>query len=128
MSIVYNGQELAPGYSADKASSAFMVGVGTGLPSAGDIFFYSGDGSAAGIADDFTVQGANYAGYGSTSNSLLDMTQNYCATIGTALKSDGSLQNNDLSYWPGYICDFRLYNRQITTGEMFSIFTGRGVA
>tara|TARA_R100000808_G_scaffold18910_1_gene41310 strand:+ start:15668 stop:18166 length:2499 start_codon:yes stop_codon:yes gene_type:complete len=127
MSVVYNGDELAPGYSADKFSDAFTISVGTGLPSEGNIFFYSGDGSSAGLSDDITIQGANYAGYGSTSNSLIDLTQNYCATLGVQLKSDGSLANNDLAYWPGLLCDFRIYGRQISTGEAYSIFTGAGI-
>ena len=128
MSIVYNGNELAPGYSADKSSPAFMISIGTGLPADGNIFFYSGDGSEAGIANDITIQGSNYANYGSASNSLLALTQNYCATLGVQLKSDGSLANNDLAYWPGLFCDFRIYGRQISTGEAYSIFTGAGAA
>ena len=126
MSVVYNGDELAPGYSADKFSDAFMISIGTGTPSNGDVFFFSGDGSSAGLSDDITIQGSNYAAYGSTSNSLIDLTQNYCATLGVQLKSDGSLANSDLAYWPGLLCDFRIYGRQISTGEAYSIFTGAG--
>lgn len=126
MSIVYDGSELAPGYSADKSSPAFMITLGTGVPTEGKVFFYSGDGSTAGIADDLTVQGSNYANYGTASNSLIDLTQNYCATLGVALKSDGSLQNSDLSYWPGVLSDFRIYNRTLSTGETYSIFTSGG--
>jgi hypothetical protein len=127
MSVVYNGDELAPGYSADKFSDAFTISLGTGLPSEGNVFFYSGDGSAAGIADDLTIQGSNYANYGETSNSFLAFTQNYSVTLGAQLKSDGSLANADLSYWPGLLCDFRIYGRQISTGEAYSIFTGAGI-
>lgn len=120
IAIAYNGGPMTSDSSSD-VSTALMIGVGTGDPSEGNIFFYSGNGGAAGIDGDMKVDGGSYREKGNTSDSLISMASDYAATLGGTQPLP-----SDESQWPGYFSDFRLYNRDLSTGEMYRIFTGNG--
>jgi len=120
IAVAYNGGPMASS-SASEVSTALMVGVGTGDPTTADgkMFFYSGDG--VGLDGDMNIKGGSYRTKGNAGDSLIQMTSNYPATLGGTKPLEG-----DETQWPGYISDFRIYNRDLSTGEMYSIFTGTG--
>ena len=85
--------------------------------------------AADGLAGSLGIEGAVYAG-----NSLGTRIGDTSAIIdqgGTDVFSIGF--NNNLGIgtektmpWTGYISDLRMYNRALGTGEINSIFTGKG--
>ena len=123
MALTYNGGPLTATSSAGTSQNV-SIAIGTGDPSDPSnrsMTFYSGDGSTLGYTDDLNVQGNTLAGKGRTSASWVVLNlpaDTFVANIGRP--------TNTSDYYPGYFSDYRIYNRDLSTGECFRIFTGNG--
>jgi hypothetical protein len=126
LAFSYNGGGLNGGQAAASfyTGNNFIIAAGTGVPADGNIVFYSGGG--AGDYEESRVKGADLAALGNAGASWINLSgtasEEYIATIGNGTGVPPPADD----FWPGYISDFRIYSGALTTGQMYSIFTGNG--